>query len=91
MSHDFSDKHGGRGSSCNQNNHIMSYGNSKEKWSDCSVKDFKAWHLRMKDRWCMESKYGREYLMSFYLEVRLLVLLLSYGVQWESPGQRLAR
>ena len=57
MSHDFSDKHGGRGSSCNQNNHIMSYGNSKEKWSDCSVKDFKAWHLRMKDRWCMESKY----------------------------------
>ena len=32
-----------------------------------------------------------EYLMSFYLKVRLLVLLLSYGVHWESPGQHLAR
>ena len=30
---------------------------------------------------------GREYLMSFYLKVRLLVLLLSYGVHWKSPGQ----
>ena len=27
---------------------------------------------------------GREYLMSFYLKV--LVLLLSYWVHWESPG-----
>ena len=34
---------------------------------------------------------GREYLMSFYLKVRLLVLLLSYRVHWESPGQRLTR
>ena len=28
--------------------------------------------------------------MSFYLKVRLLVLLLSYGVRWESPGHHLA-
>ena len=35
--------------------------------------------------------FGPEYLMSFYLKVRLLVLLLSYGVHWESPGQRLAQ
>ena len=56
MSHDFDRKHGGESSSCNQNNHIMSYGNSKEKWSACSVKDFKAWYLRMKHRWCMEGK-----------------------------------
>ena len=32
-----------------------------------------------------------EYLISFYLKVRLLVLLLSYRVHWESPGQHLAR
>ena len=34
---------------------------------------------------------GREYRMSFYLKVRLLVLLLSYGVHWESSGQRPAQ
>ena len=32
---------------------------------------------------------GREYLMSFYLKV--LVLLLSYWVHWESPGQHIAQ
>ena len=31
---------------------------------------------------------GLEYLMSFYLKVRLLVLLLRYRVHWESPSAK---
>ena len=54
MRHDFDAKHGGDSSACNQDNHIMSYGSSKEKWSLCSKKDFEARYLNTKDQWCME-------------------------------------
>ena len=59
MKHDFDEAHGGESSTCNQNNHIMSYGSSKEKWSTCSKKDFKARYLQIKSKnwtWCMEGK-----------------------------------
>ena len=53
MKHDFDSAHEGKG--CEKDNHIMSYGNSKEKWSSCSKKDFQAHYLSMnKDLWCME-------------------------------------
>ena len=56
--HDFDNHHGGQSSSCNQNNHIMSYGSSKDKWSTCSKKDFEARYLWVKQTsyvsWCME-------------------------------------
>ena len=46
MSHDFSKKHGGTdtpsssSNACNDKG-IMSYGSVPERWSDCSVADFK--------------------------------------------------
>ena len=53
MKHDAAPIHSGRG--CEKDDHIMSYGNSKEKWSSCSKKDFQAHYLSMnKDLWCME-------------------------------------
>merc|ERR1712180_550457 len=57
MSHDFAKKHGGDGTSgsggpCDGEG-IMSYGNHKSQWSDCSVKDFTAWYMTRKDNWCM--------------------------------------
>ena len=57
MKHDFDEAHGGQSSTCNQNNHIMSYGSSKEKWSTCSKADFEARYLQVKNVWCMESKF----------------------------------
>jgi len=58
MKHDFDEKHGGQSSSCNQDNHIMAYGNSKEKWSTCSKSDFEARYLQVKNNWCMEAEIG---------------------------------
>ena len=56
--HDFDDHHGGQSSACNQNNHIMSYGSSKDKWSTCSKADFEARYLWVQQTsyvsWCME-------------------------------------
>ena len=60
--HDFDAYHGGQSSSCNQNNHIMSYGSSKDKWSTCSKADFEAHYLSIQQfmtwnsdvSWCME-------------------------------------
>ena len=59
MAHDFSKTHGGESNPCNQENHIMSYGSSFEKWSKCSKKDFQARYLQraMEGKWCMEGKY----------------------------------
>ena len=54
MKHDFDEAHGGDSSSCNQDNHIMSYGSSKEKWSTCSKADFEARYLQVQSNWCME-------------------------------------
>ena len=60
MYHDFDEVHGGQSNSCNQNNHIMSYGSSKEIWSTCSKHDFEARYLWVKQTssvsWCMEGK-----------------------------------
>ena len=56
MKHDFDEKHGGQSSSCNQDNHIMAYGSSKEKWSTCSKADFEAHYLQVQSNWCMEGK-----------------------------------
>jgi len=60
--HDFDDHHGGESSSCNTNNHIMSYGSSKEKWSTCSKADFEARYLWVQQTsyvsWCMEAEIG---------------------------------
>ena len=59
--HDFDAYHGGQSSSCNQNNHIMSYGSSKDKWSTCSKKDFEARYLWVTETsyvsWCMEGRF----------------------------------
>ena len=55
MKHDFDSSHSGQG--CEKDNHIMSYGNSKEKWSSCSKKDFAAHYLMSKDMWCMEGLF----------------------------------
>ena len=59
--HDFDAHHGGQSSSCNQNNHIMSYGSSKDKWSTCSKKDFEARYLWVTETsyvsWCMEGRF----------------------------------
>ena len=58
MKHDFDAKHGGQSSACNRDNHIMSYGSTKEKWSCCSKKDFRAHYLWVQQTyyvsWCME-------------------------------------
>ena len=56
MKHDFDEAHGGDSSSCNQDNHIMAYGSSKEKWSTCSKADFEAHYLQVQSNWCMEGK-----------------------------------
>jgi hypothetical protein len=60
--HDFDDHHGGQSSACNQNNHIMSYGSSKDKWSTCSKADFEARYLWVQQTsyvsWCMEAEIG---------------------------------
>jgi hypothetical protein len=58
MAHDFDDKHGGDSSACNQDNHIMSYGSSKYKWSTCSKADFEARYLQVQNNWCMEAEIG---------------------------------
>ena len=50
MKHDFDSSHP---ASCVKDNHIMSYGNSKEKWSTCSKKDLLV-HYNSIKRWCME-------------------------------------
>ena len=59
MKHDFDPAHSGKG--CDKDNHIMSYGNTKEKWSVCSKKDFEAHFLWVKSKsyltWCMEGIY----------------------------------
>ena len=64
MSHDFSIDHGGTDFSENSTNPcnnqgIMSYGEASrlDKWSSCSVKDFKGHYNRMKSEnngdWCL--------------------------------------
>ena len=52
MKHDFDPSHKGKG--CVKNDHVMSYGNSKKKWSECSKKDFEAHYLMTKNNWCMK-------------------------------------
>ena len=52
MKHDHSKFHGGSKNPCNFQG-IMSYGNKKSRWSECSVKDFTAWYTVNKDHWCM--------------------------------------
>ena len=62
MYHDFSTTHGGTGfsenstNSCN-NQGIMSYNEKRDKWSSCSVKDFKGHYNYMKSEnngdWCL--------------------------------------
>jgi len=63
MAHDFSPKHGGNGNTnsggpCEKDNHIMSYGSSKDKWSTCSKADYDARYLQMKNQWCMTGAIG---------------------------------
>ena len=70
MKHDFDEAHGGQSSTCNQNNHIMSYGSSKEKWSTCSKADFQARYLQVKSKnwtWCMEGKCYNFLFINIYL------------------------
>jgi len=63
ISHDFDKKHGGNGqpnsgSSCEKNVNIMSYGSKRQKWSECSKKDFAAHYLYIKNggaQWCLDT------------------------------------
>ena len=50
MAHDFDERHGGEGSTCNQGHHIMSYGNwtGQTKFSSCSKKDFQVHYTYIK-------------------------------------------
>ena len=65
ISHDFDKKHGGNGqpnsgSSCEKNVNIMSYGSKRQKWSECSKKDFAAHYLYITGNnapWCLDSKF----------------------------------
>ena len=43
--HDFDATHGGQSGPCN-NQGLMSYGNSPDKWSACSNADFAEWFRR---------------------------------------------
>lgn len=53
MMHDFDPQHEAAG--CNGQG-IMSYGQPPHQWSPCSVADFQAHYLVVKDNWCMEGK-----------------------------------
>ena len=59
--HDFGTQHGGINNhqtstnACTKEYHIMSYGRTHEKWSDCSRKDVIA-HFNNMSKWCLESK-----------------------------------
>jgi len=63
IAHDFDKKHGGNGqpnsgSSCEKNINIMSYGSSRQKWSECSKKDFAAHYFFLKKHhvpWCLDT------------------------------------
>ena len=66
--HDFDVRHGGTGhhqtstNACTQNDNIMSYGKTREKWSTCSRKDVIAHYnsnFKYSDKWCLESKLLR--------------------------------
>ena len=50
LAHDFDERHGGKGSTCNQGHHIMSYGNwtGQTKFSSCSQKDFQVHYTYIK-------------------------------------------
>ena len=58
LRHDFDVVHQGKG--CDASNHIMSYGQSKDKWSLCSKADFESHYILIQQRekygykWCME-------------------------------------
>ena len=57
MSHDFDQKHGGKGGPCDGHG-IMSYNSDKPmKWSDCSVRDFTGYYNELKwGQTCLKSK-----------------------------------
>ena len=40
MRHDFDPEHGGDNGRCVGDDHIMSYGNSKQIWTECNTDDF---------------------------------------------------
>ena len=52
MKHDFDSSHRGKG--CVKDDHIMSYGDSKQKWSTCSKSDLKVHYAATRAKWCME-------------------------------------
>ena len=86
MKHDFHSKHGGTGypssgNACNRDNHIMSYGSTKAKWSCCSKKDFRARYLWVQQTyyvsWCMECNIIKiNYLPSIILQ--FIQIFLTY-------------
>ena len=63
MHHDFARENGGNGNpgssnSCNQDNHIMGYGEKLAKsWSSCSRDNFRAHFANVQNSWCLDSKY----------------------------------
>jgi hypothetical protein len=60
MAHDFATQHGGDGSAGSgpcDNEGLMSYGNHKSQWSECSVKDFTAQYTVNKDHWCLPGNF----------------------------------
>ena len=44
MSHDFDEKHGGKGNKECDKKGIMSYGNKPAAWSSCSMSDFTGYY-----------------------------------------------
>ena len=50
----------------------MSYGSSRQKWSECSKKDFAAHYLYIKNggaQWCLDSKFQLQSKNIKYLQV----------------------
>ena len=62
MSHDFDDKHGGKGGKCNGQG-IMSYGDAPNKWSACSVADFTGYYNSKK--WGDKCLKGKCHFLTF--------------------------
>ena len=83
MFHDFSTIHGGTGEAetstnpCN-NQGIMSYYSDSDKWSSCSVKDFKDLYNRIKSEnngeWCLTGKHSCVYYKGQCVSVCLSLL-----------------
>ena len=57
MHHDHAIRHQGKG--CSKDENVMSYDSSKDKWSHCSVADFKAHYtyVTSSSSWCMDGKH----------------------------------